>query len=130
MNKLKKQFIKSFIKLTVIENKPNILKVHVAKLSELDEKYKIYGRYLEDAIKLLKGIHSTHIDYEHSVIVIHYDEKSVTSQKVYYWMKLILDVTVDHLEFIEKYSAIDTGYMMKKLEEVLKQKVQLFDKLT
>ncbi len=123
MNKLKKQFIKSFIKLTVVENKSNVLKVHVAKLSELDKKYKIYDKYLEDAIKLLKGVHSTHIDYEHSVIVIHYDEKSITSQKIYQWIKIIIDVTVDHLEFIEKHSVNDTEYMIKRLEEVLKQKL-------
>ncbi|WP_070000677.1 hypothetical protein [Cellulosilyticum sp. I15G10I2] len=128
MNGLKKQFIKSFIKLTIVENKPGVLKIHIAKLSELDKKYKVYDRYITEAFKLLKGIQSTYIDYMHSTIIINYSEESVTSQKIMRWIQIILDVAIDNLDFIEKHGETNTDYMLKRLEEILQRKLQILNR--
>jgi hypothetical protein len=128
MNTLKKQFIKSVIKLTIVENKPNLLKTHIAKLSELDKKFKTHDRYIIEAFKLLNGVENINVSYEEGILTIHYNEQIVTAQKVYSWMRVILDVALDNLEFIERYNETNAEYIIQRLGEVLKRKVQLFNK--
>lgn len=128
MNALKKQFIKSVIKPTVIENKPGVLKIRIAKLSELDKNFKIHDRYMIEAFKLLNGVETVSVNYEQNLLIISYNEQSVSAQKVYSWMQLILDITLDNLEFIEQCGETHTEDVIQKLEEILKRKAQLFNK--
>jgi len=128
MNALKKQWIKSVIKLTVIGNKPGVLKMHVAKLSELDKKFKVYDKYMIEGLKLLNGVLDIRIYYQENIIAVIYNEKIVAAQKIYKWMQVILDVALDNLEFIEQHDETKAETIIKKLEEVLKYKVQSLNK--
>ena len=153
MNGLKKQFIKSFLKLTILENKPGILKIQMAKLSGLDTKYRVYERYVARAIKLLGGIEDIDIVYETNSITVHYNEQAITAQKIYNWIQEILDVVLNNLEFIEQYAQKHVEYTtegtqhtteyanhtteyanhtieyaLQKLEQVLRRKVISFNK--
>jgi len=128
MNALKKQWIKSVIKLTVIGNKPGVLKMHVAKLSELDKKFKVYDKYMIEGLKLLNGVLDIRIYYQENIIAVIYNEKIVAAQKIYKWMQVILDVALDNLEFIEQHDETKAETIIKKLGEVLKYKVQSLNK--
>lgn len=128
MNVLKKQFIKSMIKLTVIENTPGLLKIHIAKVSELDKVYKMYDKYILEAVNLLTGVEAVSIDYEKSILVIQYEDKTVKPLRVYHWIQTILDTTIDHLDFIKKYGESHTDYVTAKLKPVLQEQLKNFNK--
>ena len=124
---LKKQLIKSFIKLDVVENKPGLLKIQILKLSDLDKKYRTYEGYVLESIKCLEGIQEATIDYTRSIIVIGYNQHMLTPQKIYRWMQVLLDVSVENLELIQRYWETDRVYVKERLDKVLKSKLQLMN---
>ncbi len=127
MNVLKKQLIKNFIKLAVIKNEPGILMLQVTHLSKLSDKYKVYENYVIQAVQMLGGTGEVLVDYKKSAVTINYNVQSVTAQKIYNWVQVIIDVALNNLEFIEKYGEDQTEYTVQKLKEVLLKKIKVFE---
>jgi copper chaperone CopZ len=124
---LKKQLIKNLIKFNVIENSPGLLKIQIERLSEIDNQFKIYEEYAAEAVKLLNGVEKIDIDYDKNTVTISYDRNRVTAQKIYSWLQVMLDVTLDNLEFIQKYGETHTEDVKQRIYEVLKLKVKPFN---
>lgn len=124
---LKKQLIKNLIKFNVIENSSGLLKIQIERLSEIDNQFKIYEKYAAEAVKLLNGVEKIDTDYDKNTVTISYDRNRVTAQKIYSWLQVILDVTLDNLEFIQKYGDTHTEEVKQRIYEVLKLKVKPFN---
>ncbi|PHV69286.1 hypothetical protein CS063_16660 [Sporanaerobium hydrogeniformans] len=125
---LKKQLIKSFIKLNVIENKPNFLKIHINKLQDIAPEYRVYEKQIIEAIKLLKGIENVQVDFNNSVVSISYDGEKVKPQTIFYWLQAILDVGLDNFELIEQYVEKDMDKVKTYLWPILESKVQQYNR--
>ncbi len=125
---LKKQLIKSFIKLSVIENKPNILKIRINKLEDIAPEYRIYKGDIIEAIKLLQGIEDVAVHFDEGTITIGYDSQKLTPQTIFYWLQIIIDVGLDHFEFIEQYATKDMERVRNYLRPILEAKVQMYNR--
>lgn len=123
MNSIKKQILKGFIKMNVVENRPGMLKIHIKDLNAVKKEIRMYDYYVIWAIKLLKGINDVIIDYQKNILTVAYDKEQVKPQLIYKWLHVIIDVVIDHLDFIKKYSANNILMVEQKLLQVLQGKV-------
>jgi len=95
---IKKQFIKSMIKLEIVSNTPGKLQVYVAQIKKVENEYKQYEYYAENAMMLLKGVESLDVDYQKGVATIKYDSNVVDVQKIYRWLQMMIDIGVDYYD--------------------------------
>ena len=95
---IKKQFIKSMIKLEIVSNTPGKLQVYVAQIKKVENEYKQYEYYAENAMMLLKGVESLDVDYQKGVATIKYDPNVVDVQKIYRWLQMMIDIGVDYYD--------------------------------
>lgn len=95
---IKKQLIKSMIKLEVVGNTPGKLQIYVAQIKKVEDEYKQYEYYAENAIMLLKGVESLDVDYQKGVATIKYDPSVVNVQKIYRWLQAMIDIGLDYYE--------------------------------
>lgn len=95
---IKKQLIKSMIKLEVVGNTPGKLQLYVAQIKKVEDEYKQYEYYAENALMLLKGVESLDVDYQKGVATIKYDPSVVTVQKIYKWIQAMIDLGIDYYD--------------------------------
>lgn len=95
---IKKQLIKNMIKLEVVSNTPGKLKIYVAQLKKIDDDYKHYEFYAQNAIGLLKGIKDLDVDYMSGVATINYDPDIVNAQQIYRWLQVMIDIGIDYYD--------------------------------
>lgn len=95
---IKKQLIKSMIKLEVVGNAPGRLQIYVAQLKKIEDEYKRYQVYAENAISLLKGVQDFEVDYLKGIVTIKYDPNVVNAQQIYKWLQIIVDIGIDYYE--------------------------------
>ena len=114
---IKKQFIKSMIKLEVVSNTPGKLQVYVAQIKKVEDEYKSYEPYAKKAITLLPGINNIAVDYDKGILTINYDPNQLTVQKVYNWLQVMIDVGIDY------YDEIKAGWNMQGNEAEQVEKV-------
>ena len=95
---IKKQLIKSMIKLEVVGNAPGELQIYVAQIKKVEDEYKHYQIYAEHAIELLKGVQDLDTDYQKGVVTIKYDSNEVNAQQIYKWLQIILDIGIDYYD--------------------------------
>ncbi len=95
---IKKQFIKSMIKLEIVSNTPGKLQVYVAQIKKVEYEYKQYDYYSENAMMLLKGVESLDVDYQKGIATIKYDPSVVDVQKIYRWLQMMIDIGIDYYD--------------------------------
>lgn len=95
---IKKQFIKSMIKLEVVGNAPGKLQIYVAQIKKIEDEYKHYEYYGKNAISLLKGVQDLEVDYQKGIVTIKYDSTKVNAQQIYKWLQVIVDIGVDYYD--------------------------------
>lgn len=95
---IKKQLIKSMIKLEVVGNTPGKLQVYIAQIKKIEEEYKHYEFYAKNAIALLDGVNDLLIDYQKGIATILYDTSKVNAQKIYRWLQVIVDIGVEYYD--------------------------------
>lgn len=95
---IKKQFIKSMIKLEIVSNTPGKLQVYAAQIKKVENEYKQYEYYAENALLLLKGVQSLDVDYQKGVATIKYDLSVVDVQKIYKWLQMMIDIGIDYYD--------------------------------
>ena len=95
---IKKQFIKSMIKLEIVGNTPGKLQVYVAQIKKVEDEYKQYEYYAENAMRLLKGVESLDVDYQKGVATIKYDPNIADVQKIYRWLQAIIDIGINYYD--------------------------------
>ena len=100
---IKKQFIKSMIKLEVVSNTPGKLQIYIAQLKKIEDEYKIYENYAENAIMLLNGVENLQVDYPKGIATITYDPNVVNAQQIYRWFQIMIDIGIDYYDEIKDY---------------------------
>lgn len=95
---IKKQFIKNMIKLEIVSNTPGKLQIYIAQIKKVEDEYKQYEYYAENAIRLLKGVESLDVDYQKSIVTIKYDPAIVSVQKIYKWLQVMIDIGIDYYD--------------------------------
>lgn len=95
---IKKQLIKSMIKLEIVSNTPGKLQVYVAQIKKVENEYKQYEYYAENALMLLKGVQSLDVDYQKGIATIKYDPSVVDVQKIYRWLQMMIDIGIDYYD--------------------------------
>lgn len=100
---IKKQFIKSMIKLEVVSNTPGKLQIYIAQLKKIEDEYKIYENYAENAILLLKGVENLQVDYSKGIATITYDPNVINAQQIYRWFQIMIDIGIDYYDEIKNY---------------------------
>ena len=95
---IKKQFIKSMIKLEIVGNTPGKLQVYVAQIKKVENDYKQYEYYAENAMMLLTGVQSLDVDYQKGIATIKYDPNVVDVQKVYKWLQVMIDIGINYYD--------------------------------
>lgn len=95
---IKKQFIKSMIKLEIVGNTPGKLQIYVAQIKKVEDEYKQYEYYAENAIRLLRGVESLDVDYQKGVVTIKYNPEVVDVQKIYKWLQMMIDMGIDYYD--------------------------------
>lgn len=95
---IKKQFIKSMIKLEVVNSTPDKLQIYVAQIKKVEDEYKQYEYYAENALMLLKGVQSLDVDYQKGIATIKYDSQIVNAQKIYRWLQVMIDIGIDYYD--------------------------------
>lgn len=122
MNSIKKQVLKGFIKMNVLENLPGMLKIHIKDLNRVKKEIRMYDHYVIWAVKLLNGIKDVTLDYQKNTVTISYDQEVVKPQMIYKWLHVIIDVVIDNLDFIKKYSKSNILLVEEKLMKLLQNK--------
>ena len=126
---IKKQFIKSRIKLEVVSNAPGKLQLFIAQIRKIDDEYKVYETYAKNALLLLNGVENLQIDYQKGIATITYDTKLVDSQKIFRWLQVLIDVGVDYYDVVKENwdkqpnvdESIKVNQIWEKMQPILKQ---------
>ena len=126
---IKKHLIKSMIKLEVVSNTPGKLQIYIAQLKKIEDEYKIYENYAENAIMLLKGVENLQVDYPKGIATITYDPNVVNAERIYRWFQVMIDIGVDYYDEIkgywEKTPNIDEGVKIdtiwRRMKPILEQ---------
>ncbi|MHC1749068.1 MAG: hypothetical protein AB9856_12225 [Cellulosilyticaceae bacterium] len=120
---IQKQFIKNYLGLNVISNKPGVLTIRVNGLNKVDEELRNYEPYFEETIKLLEGIEGADVDYDKDVVTITYNPLILTPQKVYRWIGITADVVIDKMDYIKANWEDDLMGVVNILQTELKKKL-------
>lgn len=126
---IKKQFIKSMIKLEIVGNTPGKLQLYIAQIKKVEEAYKIYETYAEKALQLLKGVEHLQVDYEKGIATIKYNPEQVSVRKVYRWLQVMIDIGLDYYDGLKEIwekqidieESIKVDQLWKKMKPVLQQ---------
>ena len=117
---IKKQFIKNMIKLEIVSNTPGKLQVYVAQIKKVENEYKQYEYYAENAMMLLTGVQSLDVDYQKGIATIKYDPSVVDVQKIYKWLQIMIDVGIDYYDELKPMWEKD-GDESQKIEAIWKK---------
>lgn len=117
---IKKQFIKSMIKLEIVSNTPGKLQVYVAQIKKVEDEYKQYEYYAENAMLLLKGVESLDVDYQKGVATIKYDVGIVEVQRIYKWLQMMIDIGIDYYDELKPMWEKE-GDEVQKIERIWKK---------
>ena len=120
---IQKQFIKNYLGLNVISNKPGVLTIRVNGLNKVDEELRNYEPYFEETIKLLEGIEGADVDYDKDVVTITYNPLILTPQMVYRWIGITADVVIDKMDYIKANWEDDLMGVVNILQTELKKKL-------
>lgn len=114
---IKKQLIKSMIKLEIVSNTPGKLQIYAAQIKKVENEYKQYEYYAENALMLLKGVQSLDVDYQKGIATIKYDPNVVDVQKIYKWLQMMIDIGIDYYDELKQVWEKD-GDETKKVEAI------------
>lgn len=120
---LKKNLIKSMIKIETISNEPGELKLYAKQIADIEDEYKSYEHFVLDAIKILNGIKKVSVDYDRALVTITYNENEVSAGQIYKWIDILVDISLDNKDFIKDNWEKDVNLVWAKLRPILEKRV-------
>jgi len=126
---IKKQFIKSMLKPEVVSNTPGKLQLYVAQIKKIEDEYKIYEIYAENALLLLPGVENLQVDYPKGIMTVTYDKDQVSVQRLMKWIQLMIDIGIDYYDDLKAYwekqpdveESVKINQMWQKMRPILQQ---------
>lgn len=123
---LKKQLIKSYINIKVVQNLPGALTLKISNLSKIGEQYKGYDAQVFELIKMLDGIGEIKVDFNSELATIYYDQAKLTPQQILKWLNVVIDTTIDQLDLISKYWETNMPYVVQTMTDLLAKKLKVY----
>ena len=123
MFNLKKNIIKSMIKIDTISNQPGELKLFAKQVMEVDDEYKPYEHFAIQAIKKLDGITDVNVNYNDGIVTILYNNDKVLVDEIYKWIDMLIDITIDNKKFIQDNWENNTQMVWNTLNPILDKQV-------
>ncbi len=120
---LKKNLIKSMIKVEIISNEPGELKLYAKQIADVDDEYKVYEHFVLDALKILGGIKKVNVDYDKALVTIMYNSSEVTAQQIYKWIDILVDISLDYKDFIKDNWENNVNIVWAKMKPILEKRV-------
>ncbi|ONI38097.1 hypothetical protein AN639_03465 [Candidatus Epulonipiscium fishelsonii] len=99
---LKKQLIKSYLNIKVIEDNQGMLKIGSAKLKEVTDEFKPMENELIPLFKLLNGITDIKINYMEGSIMILYVNPPLDTAKILKWIDIIMEILATDMNKIKE----------------------------
>lgn len=129
---IKKQFIKNMIKLEIVSNAPGKLQLYIAQIKKIEDEYKFYEIYAENAMTLLKGVENLQIDYMKGIATVKYDPEKVSVQKVYKWIQRMIDIGIDYYDSLKEIwekqpnveESVKINQIWNKMKPILEEEVR------
>lgn len=120
------------IKLEVVSNAPGKLQLYIAQIKKIEDEYKFYEIYAENAMTLLKGIENLQIDYMKGIATVKYDPQKVSVQKVYKWIQRMVDIGIDYYDSLKEIwekqpdieESVKINQIWNKMRPILEEEVR------
>lgn len=119
---LKKQLIKNYIKMQLISSKQGELHIKIGNLPNLSKEYYEFAPYVYQFVKLQDGIQDIKTDFSTGEVTIFYSP-ILQPQQVIRWINTVLDVTIDHMDFIAGKWDTDRDSVLDTLNKALMNKL-------
>lgn len=123
---LKKQFIKSMINIRVVQNLQGALTLKISNLSKIADQYKGYETEVFELIRLLPGISDIKVDFARELATVYYDDTKLKPQQILKWLNIVIDTTIDQLDFISQYWESNKDYVVDTMKTLLQKKLKLY----
>lgn len=118
---LKKQLIKNYIKMQLISSTPGELHIKIGNLPNISKEYYEFAPYVYQFIKLQEGIQDIQANFSTGEVAIFYSQ-TLQPQQVIMWINTVVDVAIDHMDFIADKWDTDREDVLSKLNDVLLKK--------
>lgn len=123
---LKKQFIKSMINIRVVQNLQGALTLKISNLSKIADQYKGYETEVFELIRLLPGISDIKVDFARELATVYYDDTKLKPQQILKWLNVVIDTTIDQLDFISQHWESNKDYVVDTMKTLLQKKLKLY----
>lgn len=120
---LKKQIIKNYIKMQLLNNEPGKLHLKMANLASLNKDYVEFAPYVYEAIKMLKGVDDIQVDFNTGEVIVLYSDR-LKPEQIIRWINVIIDTAIDYMDFIASNWNSDQNLVIEKINHTLTQKLQ------
>lgn len=121
----KKQFIKNYLKIKLVTNKPGVLQIRIGMLPKIGEQYKAFERNVIELMKILPGITDIKTQFDTGDITFVYDTAVLSDRQLMMWINTVVDVAIDSVQLISGYGESNPDYVMNQLRPVLEQKAKV-----
>ena len=122
----KKLIISQLAKIKVAHSIPGRIRFKVNSLKMIPDEYKIYDRFLNDALLKLKGVEKVEVNALTGSILVIYNTEIVYEAKVLKWVEKVKSVGVKNYDLIEKYGETKLDYVVKTIEQQLDEALKSF----
>ena len=95
MNKVQEHFLRASLKPCVESDLPGRLRIGFARYNLLPDEARPYLHYIYDVLEMLPGVTEVRVNARIGTILIVYDGKKCTSQRVLHWVDNIIDTGIE-----------------------------------
>ncbi len=122
LKKLLKKTYHLFNQVRVVHSIPGRLRLLIPNLSDIPETLrKKYEDRVTELILSKKGIKSIEYSYRTNKVLIYYDIKYISADKILNWLNRISELIIEHSEFYENKSLEEIENNIDILYKILKE---------
>lgn len=121
---VKKFLISQLMKIKISHSLPGRVRFKVGTLTMIPEEYKIYLKFINDALKKLNGVETVEVNDTTGSILVTYDTNLLYEKKLIRWIDKIKEIGIGNYELIEKYGESNLDFVIKTIEQQLDEAVK------
>ncbi len=121
---LKKFIIGQLLKIKVSHSIPGRVRLKVSSLKLVPEEYRVYQKFINDALNKLNGIKTVEVNNITGSILVTYDENVLYVTKILRWIDKLKEIGLSNFELIEKYGESNLEYVIKTINQQLDEAVK------
>lgn len=121
---LKKFIIGQLLKIKVSHSIPGRVRLKVSSLKLVPEEYRIYQKFINDALRKLDGIKTVEVNNITGSILVTYDENVLYEKKILRWIDKLKEIGLNNFDLIQKYGESNLEYVIKTINQQLDEVVK------